>query len=120
MPVKTTYIFSTSMDVEPDKEELFNEVYDDEHVPLLSKVPGVISVTRFTTEPLTISMAGKRQTYGAEREPKYTAVYEIESPDVLTSEAWAEAVDQGRWATEVRPYTSNRRMLLQKVISSSG
>jgi hypothetical protein len=120
MVAQTTYVFSTSMDVDPDKEALFNEVYDDEHVPLLSKVPGVISVTRFTTEPLTISMAGERKTIDVASEPKYTAVYEIESPDVLTSEAWAEAVDKGRWATEVRPYTSNRRMLLKKVIRSSG
>ena len=120
MAKTSRYPFMVSMDVDADKEALFNEVYDDEHVPLLCKVPGVISVTRFTTEPLTISMAGKRHTDAAEGEPKYTAVYEIESPEVLTSEAWAEAVDQGRWATEVRPYTSNRRMLLQKVISSSG
>lgn len=117
MPVKTTYVFSTSMDVAAEKEALFNEVYDEEHVPLLSKVPGVISITRFTTEPLTIAMAGERKTVVPDGEPKYTAVYEIESPEVLTSEAWARAVDQGRWATEVRPYTSNRRMLLQKVIS---
>ena len=120
MPVKTTYIFSTSMDVEPDKEALFNDVYENEHVPLLAKVPGVMSITRFTKEPLTMMMAGERHSYGAESEPKYTAVYEIENPDVLTSQAWADAVDEGRWATEVRPYTSNRRMLLQKVISTSG
>jgi len=120
MPVQTTYVFSTSMDVDPEKEALFNDVYENEHVPLLSEVPGVISITRFTNEPLTISMAGERKTIDVASEPKYTAVYEIESPDVLTSKAWAEAVDKGRWATEVRPYTSNRRLLLKKVISSSG
>ena len=56
MPVQTTYVFSTSMDVDPDKEALFNEVYENEHVPLLTKVPGVISVTRFATEPLTVRL----------------------------------------------------------------
>ncbi|MCH7930882.1 MAG: hypothetical protein IH906_01540 [Proteobacteria bacterium] len=29
------------MDVEPDKEALFNEVYDEEHVPNPMNVPGV-------------------------------------------------------------------------------
>ena len=27
--VKTSYLFAASMDVEPDKEKLFNEVYDN-------------------------------------------------------------------------------------------
>ncbi len=49
-------------------------------------------------------------------EPKYTAVYEIESPDVLTSEGWAAAVDAGRWPTEVRPYTKNRSHVLREII----
>jgi hypothetical protein len=116
MPFKTRYIFTASMDVEPDKEALFNEVYDTEHVPLILKVPGVISATRFTVEPLTMIMGGESKTIIAEHEPKYSAVYEIESPEVLTSAAWANAVDQGRWPGEVRPFTSNRRHVLRKVI----
>src|SRR5690606_28743503 len=46
MPIKTRYILTVSMDVDADKEALFNEVYDTEHVPLLLKVPGVLAVTR--------------------------------------------------------------------------
>ena len=33
MPIKSRYLFVASMDVDPDKEALFNEVYDTEHVP---------------------------------------------------------------------------------------
>lgn len=117
MPVQTKYLFSASMDIAPEKEDLFNEVYDQEHVPLLLKVPGVISVTRLVAQPLTMSMGGQRQTIVAEGEPKHTALYEIESPDVLLSDAWAEAVEEGRWPEEVRPYTSNRRHVLRKVMS---
>ena len=116
MPVKTRYVFIASMDVDPDKEDIFNEVYDEEHVPMLMKVPGVVSVTRFTSEPLTMIMAGERRSIEAPGEPRYSAVYEIESPDVLVSDAWAEAIDRGRWPTEVRPYTKNRRHTLKKVI----
>ena len=39
MPFKTRYVFIVSMDVAPDKEALFNEVYDEEHVPYLMEVP---------------------------------------------------------------------------------
>ena len=56
------------------------------------------------------------RTIVIEGEPKYSAVYEIESPDVLTSEAWAKAVDAGRWPSEVRPYTHNRRHVLRKLV----
>ena len=46
MPIKSKYLFVASMDVDPDKEALFNEVYDTEHVPNLLKVPGVHAVAR--------------------------------------------------------------------------
>jgi hypothetical protein len=115
MQIKTKYFFFASMDVAPEKEALFNEIYDQEHVPTLLKVPGVISVTRLETQPLTLSMGGKHQTIVTEAEPKYTAIYEIESPEVLVSNAWAAAVEVGRWPEEVRPYTSNRRHVLRKV-----
>jgi hypothetical protein len=34
---------------------------------------------------------------------------------VLVSDAWAKAVDQGRWPVEVRPYVHNRRHVLRKL-----
>jgi hypothetical protein len=116
MPVQSRYVFIASMDVDADKEDLFNEVYDHEHVPLLLKVPGVISVTRFESAPLTMIMAGERRTMETGNEPRYSAMYEIESPEVLVSDAWAEAIDHGRWPTEVRPYTKNRRHTLKKIM----
>lgn len=115
MPLATGYLFIASMDVEPEKEALFNEVYDQEHVPNLLKVPGVRGVTRLTREPLTLSIGGEEREIVAEGEPKYSAIYEIDGPEVLVSPAWAEAVEAGRWPTEVRPYTKNRRHVLRKV-----
>ena len=43
---KSKYIFIVSMNVRKEFEDLFNEVYDDEHIPYLMKVPGVNNVTR--------------------------------------------------------------------------
>jgi hypothetical protein len=115
MPQQARYLFIASMDVDPDKEALFNEVYDTEHIPLLLRVPGVLSVRRAKTEPLTLMLGGERKTIAPEG-PRYSALYELTGPEVLVSEAWAKAVDQGRWPGEVRPYTRNRRHVLQKLL----
>ena len=115
MPIGAKYLFMVSMDVAPEKEDLFNEVYDGEHIPNLLKVPGVIAVTRVRSEPFAVSMAGERKEVPA-GSPRYTAIYELESPDVLASDAWAEAVEAGRWPGEVRPFTTNRRHVLARVI----
>ena len=115
MPAKPQVVFIVSMDVDPAKEALFNEVYDKEHIPLILKVPGVISARRCRTVPLTMIMGGEKKTIVAEGEPKYTAIYDLESAEVLVSEAWAKAVDAGRWPTEVRPFTRNRRHVLKKL-----
>jgi len=112
MALQTRYVFSAAMDVEPSREALFNEVYDVEHVPLILTVPGVVSAARFRTRPLTMMLGGERRTMLAEGEPRYTALYEIESPDVLLSAAWARAAEEGRWPGQVRPHTKNRRHLL--------
>ena len=55
MPINSKYLFVVSMDVDPGKEALFNEVYDTEHVPNLSKVPGVHAVARVEGEPFVLN-----------------------------------------------------------------
>ena len=115
MPIGARYVFIVSMDVAPEKEDLFNEVYDKDHIPNLLRVPGVLSVTRVKSEPFAVSIAGGRKEMPA-GSPSYTAIYELESPDVLVSDAWGRAVEEGRWPGEVRPFTTNRRHVLAKVI----
>ncbi|MSQ60953.1 MAG: hypothetical protein EXR36_15285 [Betaproteobacteria bacterium] len=116
MHPKAKYIFTASMDVDPAKEALFNEVYDQEHVPLILTVPGVLSAVRCKSEPLVMMLGGERKTLAAEGEPRYSAIYELESAEVLTSAAWASATEKGRWPSEVRPHTRNRRHTLKKLI----
>ena len=116
MHLRARYLFIAAMDVDPAKEALFNEVYDTEHVPLLLKVPGVKAVTRWKTEPAAFNLAGERKLLDGGSEPHYVAMYEIESPEVLLSKEWAAAAEKGRWPSEVRPFTSNRRHIVRKVI----
>src|SRR3954468_15781007 len=89
-------------------------IYDTEHVPNLLQVPGVHSVTRLKGEPARFAIAGAVRELPAPS-PIYTAIYEIDHPQVLESPEWAEAVERGRWPSEVRPHTSNRQHLLFKV-----
>jgi hypothetical protein len=114
MPIKSRYLFIASMDVDPDKDALFNEVYDTEHVPNLLKVPGVHAVARIEGEPFVISIGGEEKRV-AHDGPRYSAVYEIDGPEVLVSREWAKASEAGRWAGEVRPFTRNRRHALYRL-----
>ena len=115
MPFKTPYVFVVSMDVDADKEALFNEVYDKEHVPLLAKVPGVLGATRLKGEDFAFNLAGERVEKKHEG-ARYTAIYELESPAVLLSPEWSKAGEQGRWPTDVRPFTRNRSHKVYKVV----
>jgi hypothetical protein len=42
MAEKAKYLMIVSMDVGAEHEALFNEVYDQEHIPNLRRVPGVL------------------------------------------------------------------------------
>ncbi len=120
MPFQTRYVLIVSMDVKPDKEALFNEVYDTEHVPTLRDVPGVAAVYRLVNRPLQLCIGGELRQVDTSGEPGYSAVYEIETPEVLTSDAWAKAVEHGRWPQQVRPFTFNRRHVLREVLQPGG
>src|SRR5262249_8631760 len=114
MPIKSKYLFVASMDVDLDKEALFHEVYDTEHVPTLLKVPGVHAVTRLEGEPFAVSIGGQKKR-AANEGALLSAVYEIHGPHVLVSPKWAKAVEAGRWPTQVRPFTRNRRHTLYRI-----
>ena len=46
----TKYLFWVMMDIEPHREALFNELYDNEHLPLLMKLPGSVNAVRYRTK----------------------------------------------------------------------
>ena len=114
MPFSTQYVFVVSMDVDLDKEALFNEVYDTEHVPLILTVPGVRAATRIVGEDFVMQLGGETMKKAHEG-ARYTAIYEIDNPAVLLSPGWAKAAEQGRWPNEVRPFTRNRSHKVYKV-----
>jgi hypothetical protein len=115
MFTESPFLFIASMDVEPERERSFNEIYDSEHIPYLLQVPGVAGVGRYRAVPFHVSIGGTVREVEAQR-PRYHALYALAQPDVLVSPQWTEAVDRGRWPSEVRPFTRERRqMLLERI-----
>ena len=96
MPFDSRFVFVAAMDIDPEKEDLFNEIYDSEHIPNLLDVDGVISVSRSKRVPANLTIGGETVVVGAD-EPMFIAYYELENPDVINSDAWAAAVDKDRW-----------------------
>jgi hypothetical protein len=91
------HIFVVQLDIPAEHEAEFNRVYDTEHFPMLSTVPGVRSAARYRLERSTVT--------GMQR---YLTIYKLDSPDVLKSAAWEKAGSYGEWATKIRPDTTNR------------
>ena len=110
---QSKYIFIVSMNIKSEFEELFNEVYDKEHIPYLLKVPGVNKVTRGKGVPFLFSMAGNTKKMDPPNQ-KFVAMYEIDNTDVVKSSDWSIAVEKGRWSNEVRQHTSERTHFMYK------
>ena len=78
-------------------ETAFNTWYDNEHVPALARVPGVLCARRFRT-----SGGG----------PKYVALYHLKSPDVVETAEWKDASGSTPMPQQVRDQISNRLRLV--------
>ena len=112
---KSKYIFIVSMNVKKEFEDLFNEVYDVEHIPYLLEVPGVNKVTRARGMPFAFSIAGETKEMDSSNQ-QFIAMYEIDNPDVVKSSEWSIAVEKGRWSTHVREHTSERSHFMYEYI----
>jgi hypothetical protein len=82
-------IVIVKVNIDPQKESEFNRWYNEEHIPNLLKVPGVIKATR----GVAIKGGGH----------KYITVYEHESEEVRESDAYKAAVET-QWTRELRPF----------------
>jgi len=88
MTKKGRAIYLVYTDLVDDRyDEEFNAWYNNRHVPQLTAIPGILDAARYVA------------TKGG---PKYLAVYELESPDVIRSDAF---VDRPRtpWDQQMSP-----------------
>ncbi|MBT3941948.1 MAG: hypothetical protein HOC77_08595 [Chloroflexi bacterium] len=83
-----TGLLLVMMDIDPEHEEDFNRWYDEEHVPERKAVPGFLTGRRYKA---------------VEGGPKYLAIYEMDNPEVLESEAYKAVSGEGQseWSKRV-------------------
>jgi len=84
---KGTGLMMVWMDVPADKEEEFNHWYNEEHLPELLAIPGVLNAARY--EAVTSG-------------PKHLACYELESPGEVETEAFTSRKPT-EWAQRIGP-----------------
>lgn len=87
-------LFTT--DIDPALEAEFHRWYEEEHVPERMALPGFLSARRF------------RAIEGA---PKFLALYDLESPDVLASEPYLRLMgaNKSAWTRRMEAMFSNAR-----------
>jgi hypothetical protein len=67
---RATTILVTTVDISSGAETDFNRWYNEIHLPEILACPGFISATRYEC---------------TDGQPRYIAIYELESPDALTT-----------------------------------
>ena len=76
-----------ALNIASEVEADFNAWYDTEHIPALSKVPGVLSARRFRG-------SGNR---------KYVALYHLATPEVQDGAEWKKA-RESEWTDRLKPH----------------
>ena len=81
-------------DIDPAIEGDFNQWYEQEHLTERMAIPGFLRARRFTA---------------IEGSPKYLALYDLESPEVLNSAAYRHVVGAGKsaWTRRMEPQFRN-------------
>ena len=89
-------VILVSMDIDPEREDEFNDWYNTEHMPHFRRVPGVIAARRF------------RALRGS---PTYVALYHVADTHVYATPAWM-AANETPWILRMRRYQRNRTYLM--------
>jgi len=85
-------VILVSMNVEPDREEEFNDWYNMEHIPHFNRLPGVIAARRFRA---------------IEGNPRYVALYHVETTDIYATPGWM-AANEAPWILRMRRFQRDR------------
>ena len=75
------------VDIPKEHESEFNNWYNEEHLPEITSIPGVLNAARYEA---------------VKSGPKHLACYELESPAVVSSSAWTDR-KPSEWAEKIGP-----------------
>jgi hypothetical protein len=99
-----TALLNVMIDVDADHDAEYNAWYDEEHLPALVAVPGVVSARRF------VDAHGP----GPGRH-QYLSLYQLEDPAVVSSSAFAQAGAPSERSRPLAPYRSTHVGLYRAV-----
>jgi hypothetical protein len=85
-------VILVSMNVDPARDDEFNDWYNMEHIPHFNRLAGVIAARRF------------RATAG---NPRYVALYYVENTDIYATLGWM-AANETPWILRMRQFQRDR------------
>ena len=91
-------VFVAIGDAPPEHEDEFNRWYDEEHLPLLSQVRGVLRARRF------VDLRAPK--------PRYIALYELDNESVIQHPQWQAAL-RTEWAKRIGELTAGCEWFLR-------
>jgi hypothetical protein len=94
---KPQWIYVVQLSIPAEHDDVFNELYDSDHIPAIMTVPGVKWCRRY-----------KMAWSDSEEMPTYLAYYAVDNPDVPRSDAWIAAAGSGEWPGRIRPHLTAR------------
>jgi hypothetical protein len=98
------YLLMVCLETDDEHDAELQRWYDEEHLAALQSVPGCHSAQRY------------RGTDVAAGFPKNLAIYELDSPEIRTSDAWRKAADTP-WTLKMRTlFRDNRRDTMGQLI----
>lgn len=98
-------LFTT--DIAPALEDEFNRWYEEEHLPERRAIPGFLSARRYRA---------------IEGGPRYLALYDLESPEVLQSLPYLRisGANKSRWTRRMESMFTNARRIVYAAMPLSG
>ena len=88
-----SYAYVVQMDIPQHLEADFNRIYDEEHVPLRLAVPGFLNARRYKAAEANW--------------PRYLALYDLESVDVLKTSQYARLAKERAMEREIRVHPTD-------------
>ncbi|MGE0824337.1 MAG: hypothetical protein AB7G75_14110 [Candidatus Binatia bacterium] len=93
-------VLSVRLNTPADQEKEFNDWYNIDHVPALVGVPGVYCARRYMA---------------VEGDPKYLALYEMNTPGIPKSPEWDQARNS-EWTLRMRPHLKDLHAVISRRI----
>ena len=86
-----------TFEIAPEDESEFNDIYDNDHIPNILRLEGVLEIIRFR------DAAPNDKGFLV-----YSALYLLARENLHETPEWKELSDLGRWAPVIRPKVKSR------------